>query len=83
MHYTPAEVALLLRLCTKTVIQKMKSKEFGERIANVGSEERPDYRIPAEGINAYLERRKVFTEPGVAARTTGELRRKVACSPDV
>lgn len=82
MHYTPDEVALLLRLCRKTVLLRLREGLFGAGVVNIGSGERPDYRIPASGINAYLEQRRVFTEPGIAARTVGELRRKVAASSD-
>lgn len=80
-YYSVAETALLISLCTKTVIVKLKAHEFGEEVVNLGSEQRPDYRIPASGINAWLESRRVFsfsTDTGVAARTPGELRRKAA-----
>jgi len=74
--YSVAETALLLSLCTKTVIAKLKARELGEEVVNLGSEARPDYRIPASGINAWLAARRVFSEIGIAARSTGELRRK-------
>lgn len=77
MHYTVAEVALLLRLHPKTVIRKMKAMEFGQAY-NLGTEQRPDWRLPACGINGYLERHRLFSEPGIAARSVGELRRKAA-----
>lgn len=76
--YSVAETALLLSLCPKTVIGKLKARELGEDVVNLGSEERPDYRIPASGINAWLARRRVFSELGIAARSPGELRRKAA-----
>ena len=76
MYYTVGETALLVRLCTKTVLQKLRAGEFGDAVVNLGSAERPDYRLPASGVNAWLERCRVFTEPGIAARTEGELRRK-------
>lgn len=78
MHYTVQEVALLLRVSAKTVIRKLRARELGEDIVNLGTEQRPDYRIPAAGVNAYLDRNKIFTEPGIAARSIGELRRKAA-----
>lgn len=74
--YSVAETALLLSLCTKTVIQRLTERQFGEDVVNLGTSERPDYRIPASGINGYLAGRRVFSELGIAARTTGELRRK-------
>lgn len=74
--YSVQETELLLSLCSKTVIQRLKDREFGEEVVNLGTDKRPDYRIPASGINAYLGRRRVFSELGIAARTPGELRRK-------
>jgi hypothetical protein len=47
-------------------------------VVNIGTTEQPDYRIPASAINAWLSARRVFPEPGIAARTVGELRRKAA-----
>ena len=80
--YSVAETALLLSLCTKTVIEKLKAREMGEEVVNLGSPARPDYRIPASGINGWLAARRVFsfstTDPGIAARSTGELRRKAS-----
>lgn len=74
--YTVAEVSLLLGLCTKTVLRKLKAQEFGDQVVNLGGAERADYRVPS-GLNAYLERHRVFAEPGITARSIGELRRKV------
>ena len=81
MFYTIQEVSMLLRVHQKTVLAKMKSREFGSGVVNIGSEQRPDYRVPASGVNEYLAKHRVFTEatvPGVPTRCTGELRRKVA-----
>ena len=47
----------------------------------IGGPERPDYRLPASGINAWVAARRVFPEPGIAARSVGELRRKSALQP--
>jgi hypothetical protein len=74
--YSAAEVALLLSLCAKTVLERIKAGDLGADVVNLGSDARPDYRIPASGINAWLAARRVFLEPGIAARSTGELRRK-------
>ena len=81
--YSVREAELLLSLCAKTVIHKLKNREFGEDVVNLGSPERADYRIPASGLNAFLARRRVFSEPGIVARTTGELRRKAAAAAGV
>ncbi len=87
-YYSPAELALLSSLCAKVIIQKMKAGEFGDGWFNAGSDKRPDYRIPASGFNGWVDRRRgIFSElsgeypPGIAARTPGELRRKVALRP--
>lgn len=76
--YSVQDAVVLLVLCSKTVIQKIKNREFGDQVVNLGTAQRPDYRIPATGINAFLDRRRLFSEPGIAARTVGELRRKSA-----
>ena len=76
MFYTVQETALLLRLCEKTVIAKLKKRDFGDEVVNLGGLLRPDYRIPASGINRYLAVCRVFPDYGIAARSEGELRRK-------
>lgn len=79
-YYSVGELALLLAVCKKTVLRRIEAQEFGNQVVNLGaSDERPDYRVPASGVNGYLERRRLFSEgsePGVAARSVGELRRK-------
>lgn len=80
-YYTVQETSLLVRLHAKTIIQKLKAGEFGTGVCNLGSEQRPDYRIPASGLNAFIEARRIFSESqtiGITARTMGELRRKAA-----
>lgn len=81
--YSVDETALLLSLCTKTVLHKLKTGEMGQEVVNLGSDIRPDYRIPASGINTWLQKRRVFSEPGISARSTGELRRKINASAGV
>lgn len=79
LYYSIAELAMLLRLDAKTIRRRMAARDFGAGVVNLGSEERPDYRIPVSGVNAWLDGRRLFHEPqGVAARTVGELRRKAA-----
>lgn len=75
-YYSVSETALLLSIHTNTVKTHLHAGNFGGECVNIASDARPDYRIPASGINAWLERRRVLTEPGIAARTVGELRRK-------
>jgi hypothetical protein len=76
--YTVPETASLLGVCHRTVKNRLKAREFGTDVVNIGTTEQPDYRIPASAINAWLSARRVFPEPGIAARTVGELRRKAA-----
>ena len=77
-YYSVTETCLLLSVSSDTVIRRMRAGEFGPDCVNLGSAAGPDFRIPASGINAWLERCRVYTEPGIAARSVGELRRKVA-----
>lgn len=77
MYYSVQSTALLLGLCDKTVIAKLKGGDLGGDVVNLGTELRPDYRIPASGINGYLRGRRLFSEiEPIAARSVGELRRK-------
>lgn len=76
-YYTVQEAALLLSVSTRTIERRLAGRELGE-VVNLGTAERPVYRIPASGLNAYLEKHKVSSEPGIAARSIGELRRKAA-----
>lgn len=75
--YSAAETCLLLS-SRATVMRRLKAGGLGTDVVNLGSHEAPDYRIPASGINAWLESRRVFLEPGIMARGVGELRRKAA-----
>jgi hypothetical protein len=83
-YYSVTETALLVSCCTKTVRERIQLGELGA-VVNIGRPDKPDYRIPASGINTWLEARQVFGkpgngEPGIAARTAGELRRKAAAA---
>lgn len=78
-YYSVQECALLLSVSERTILRRIEDRELGE-VVNLGADEGrgKDYRVPASGLNAYLHRRRVFTEdePGIVARTVGELRRK-------
>lgn len=76
-YYTILEAALLLSVSTRTIERKVAARELGD-VVNLGTIDRPVYRIPASGLNAYLEAHKLSAEPGIAARSIGELRRKAA-----
>ncbi len=87
-YYTPGQVADLLGLHVETVRHRLRAGDLGA-VVNLGSAGRPDYRLPASGVNAHLAPRRLFPEPsparassqgtdpaGIAARTVRELRRK-------
>ena len=74
--YSIQETCLLLSISGDTVMRRMRAGELGTDVVNIGSDARPDYRIPASGINAWLAARRVCLEPGITARSVGELRRK-------
>jgi hypothetical protein len=80
-YYRGKDVALLLDFSDKWVLQRVKAGDFGSCFYVAG-----DWRIPASGVNAFINRhavaRGVVGEP-VPARTEGELRRKLANSPNV
>ena len=86
MYYTIAELEMLLRLSSKTIVAKMKAGEFGRdhRVVDLAKshpDDAPashDYRVAASAVNEFLLTRRLFAEPGIAARSTGELRRKSA-----
>lgn len=61
-YYSVTDVAVLIDMHPKTICRKMKEGEFGKAVVNLGSEERPDYRIPSSGVNAYLDARRLFFE---------------------
>lgn len=67
-HLTPDEVALRLHLHVKTVRGKIRAREFGATVVNVGSEVRPEYRVPVSAVEAWLLSRRVFLEPGLLRR---------------
>lgn len=76
-YYAVNECALLMSCSQDHVVRKLKAGDFGDGCVNIGSEQRPDYRIPASGLNSYLHARRVFnSELGIKARSVGELRRK-------
>lgn len=76
-YYTVQQLGWLLELDAKTIRLKAHAGAFGDAVLNL---EGKDLRVPASGVNAYLENQRVFprdVEP-IAARSVGELRRKAA-----
>jgi hypothetical protein len=91
--YTVSSAAERLDMHPKTVIEKLLGGAFGDRVTDLapptpdGKRKKPNYRIPASGINAYLAARRLFPEAtspmgvndpddSIPARSLGELRRK-------
>ena len=61
-YYSPRELAKLLSLSLWTIRRDIRAREFGAEVCNMGSERAPDYRVPASGVELYLERRRLFLE---------------------
>lgn len=81
-YYTISDTSCFLALHPKTVTERMKAGALGPDCVNLGSPAAPDYRIPASGINCYLDASRLAWEPGgIPARNIAELRRKVAAMP--
>lgn len=55
MYLTTEEVAEILRIQRRTVQLKIRKKEL--RAVNLGTEERPNYRVTQAALDAYLEAR--------------------------
>lgn len=75
LYYTVRDLCCLLRYSDTWVKQRIKAGDFGDGVLDVSG----DYRVPASGVNAFLDRYK-FTGAipvGTAARTQGELLRKM------
>jgi len=77
MHYTAAEIALLIRKCSRYVRDKMKEGAFGPNVFFIDGE----YVAPASAVNAFIDQHRLIA-PGVKARSEGELRRKLAARGD-
>ena len=60
-YLKPKELAALLSVSYWTVCRQIAAREFPSTI-NIGSEARPDYRVPLDEVDAWLSRRRVFLE---------------------
>jgi len=72
-YYTVQEVSLLLRFSERWVRERINEGAFGAGVRDING----DLRIPASGINAFLDSKPRFYDPGIKARNLGELRRKI------
>ena len=81
-YYSVSQLAFLFEKANETIIDRIKRGDFGAGVFNAGSEAKPDYMVPVSGINAYIAARRLFSESPdiqpIAARSEGELRRKLA-----
>jgi hypothetical protein len=81
MYYKIGEAAFLLRICHKTVLRLIKARELGDQVVNIGSNHRPEYRIPGSGLGAYLERNLVFKTAGLATPKVASCALKTSLNP--
>ncbi len=75
-YYSVAQLAILLDFAPKTIRDKIIAGAFGDGVLKVDA----DSRIPVSGIRFFESNNRLFApdlEP-IAARTEGELRRKLA-----
>jgi hypothetical protein len=71
-YYSVPETAMLLSFSERWVRDRIRAEEFVGAVEAGG-----ELRIPASAINAFLARHERL-EPGIPARTVGELQRKAA-----
>jgi hypothetical protein len=69
-YYSVSEAGMLLGFSGRWIRDRIRSGELAG-VVECGAE----LRIPASGINAYLDRHQ-YLEAGIPARTAGELKRK-------
>lgn len=74
-YYTVQEICLLLGLSDRYVRQQIHDGGFGPTDAILLVDR--SLRVPASAVNEFLRGHKLRPEPGVAARTPAELKRKV------
>jgi hypothetical protein len=75
-HQSHDEIARLLCVTPRTVLDWARAGEFGPRVFVVGR----TYLVPLTGFQAFVSRRALFLDSGelkpISARSPGELRRK-------
>jgi hypothetical protein len=83
LYYSIADLSTLLRFAEKTLRAKIKAGDFSPPGANgepdLGNilEISGELRVPASGVNHFLDRHRLVYDVGVKARNLGELRRKL------
>lgn len=71
MHYAPARIAALLAMNVRVVRRKIRAGEFPGAV-NIGSDNRPDYRVPVCGLDRWLSQRQVVRAERVRPRRRQE-----------
>lgn len=73
-YYTVSELSLLLGFGAEWVRTRIHQGEFGDKCWM----HQKDIRVPASAVNAFVEKCLIAVpEAGIAARTAGELVRKI------
>lgn len=75
-YYRVADLVVLLRFSDSYIRRQIRAGEFGPR-KDIISTDGGELRIPATGVNFFLERHSFEPPNGVQARTPGELKRKL------
>lgn len=83
LHYTVAELAILLRFSVSTIRRYIRDGDFSDR----GADGAPDFsnitdvngdlRVPTSGVLLFKKRHPFVYDLGVRARNGEELRRKL------
>lgn len=69
-YYTIADLCLLLSYSHKWIVQQIKDGKFGTGVLDINGE----YRIPASGVNLFVEQHPFLPE-GIKPRARGSFLR--------
>lgn len=76
LFYTVGELAVMHKRCERVIRERCRRGDYGDGVIL----DEKEYLIPASGVNAWVEKRRVFPADScaapIAARTEGEARRK-------
>lgn len=83
LYYSVSELAFLLRFSDTTIRKRIKAGDFSPP----GEDHKPDFsnvididgdlRVPASGVNWFLDQHPLKYDSGIRARNAAELRRKM------
>lgn len=84
LYYSVAELSFLLRFSDVTIRRRIKAGDFSPPDSATGQPDLSnikdisgDIRVPASGVNWFLDRHPLRYDAGIKARNTAELRRKM------